>query len=282
MTIDLLPLEGALRKKIEAEEEAHARSDQGSNTLWDHLGRVAALAESIGRAEGIDPLSCRIAGLFHDAGKFKGGRLHKGEVPEEERSVDALKELVKSHPLPQELVEQVSESIRQLYREDPDPTSLTRVLFDADNLDKLGHLGVANYFVKMGLRGRGISKDMLYHFTVELTYARHAPDCLATPKGRAMAKKRAPETLRFLRDFLSAVRDDGLFDFQIEEVLFNDLQLDVVSPKKCDCGSSLNRHIWETPGIKCSEIHMEHSCSKCGVQNKIRFCRPRLMSQLSI
>ncbi len=57
---------------------------------------------------------------------------------------------------------------------------MAAVLFDADNLDKLGPLGVANYFVKIGLRGRGISTSSILRLTVELTYARHAPRCLAT------------------------------------------------------------------------------------------------------
>ena len=35
-------------------------------------------------------------------------------------------------------------------------------LFDADNLDKLGHLGVANFFVKCGLRGHGEVSTLLW------------------------------------------------------------------------------------------------------------------------
>jgi len=278
MQTDLTPLEDALRERMQSEERQYTRESRGSDSLWDHSVRVAILAERLGRDEGVDALACRIAGLFHDAGKFAGGRYHEADRPEEERSVDALNDLVELHPLPTEQVDQVADSIRQLYRDDPDPTPLTCVLFDADNLDKLGPLGIANYFVKTGLRGRGVSRSLLFRLTVELTYARHASRCLLTESGRALAEKRAPETIRFLHDFLDTVREDGLYDFQIETVVFDKLELDVVSPKACDCGAPLSRRIWEVPGIKCSEIHLEHACAQCDARNEIRFCRPRLIT----
>jgi uncharacterized protein len=270
-------VESALRNRVQREEAEHGRNDKPSDSLWDHLERVALIAERLGAAEGVDPAACRLAGLFHDAGKFGGGSYHKGDKPEEERSVAALREITRDKGLDPGLVDQVEESILQLYREDPDPTHLTMVLFDADNLDKLGPLGIANYFVKAGLRGGGISPSFLYRVTVELTYARHAPRCLATKTGRELASKRAPETVAFLRRFLDTLREDRLYDFRIDEVLFDNLSLDVVAPASCDCGEKLSRRIWEVPGIKCSEIHLEHACQSCGARHELRFCRPRLI-----
>ncbi len=273
----LAVVEASLRDRVQKEEAEHGRNDKPANSLWDHLERVALFAERLGVAEGVDSLACRLAGLFHDAGKFGGGSYHKGDKPEEERSVAALRELSKNKGLDPGLIDQVEESILQLYREDPDPTHLTMVLFDADNLDKLGSLGIANYFVKAGLRGGGISSSFLYRVTVELTYARHAPRCLATKTGRKLARKRAPESVAFLRRFLDSLREDGLYDFRIDEVVFDNLALDVVAPASCDCGNKLSRRIWEIPGIKCSEIHLEHACQSCGSRHEIRFCRPRLI-----
>ncbi len=273
----LAVVEASLRDRVQKEEAEHGRNDKPANSLWDHLERVALFAERLGVAEGVDSLACRLAGLFHDAGKFGGGSYHKGDKPEEERSVAALRELSKNKGLDPGLINQVEESILQLYREDPDPTHLTMVLFDADNLDKLGSLGIANYFVKAGLRGGGISSSFLYRVTVELTYARHAPRCLATKTGRELARKRAPESVAFLRRFLDSLREDGLYDFRIDEVVFDNLALDVVAPASCDCGNKLSRRIWEIPGIKCSEIHLEHACQSCGSRHEIRFCRPRLI-----
>ncbi|MCP4599939.1 MAG: HD domain-containing protein [Proteobacteria bacterium] len=277
MNIKLDNIEIDLRRRVQQEEDQHSRGDRGSDSLWDHLERVACLAERLGVSEGVDPLACKLGGLFHDAGKFASGSYHSGDKPEEERSVEVLTELAEKHKLDPELVDEVSEAIRELYRDDPEPSLLARVLFDADNLDKLGPLGVANYFVKAGLRGGGVSTYLLYRLTVELTYARHAPNCLATDLGREIACERAPETISFLRRFLDTLRLDGLYDFQVEEVLFDDLVLDVVAPSSCECGGKLKRRIWEIPGIKCSEIHLEHSCSECNEHQELRFCRPRLI-----
>jgi HD superfamily phosphodiesterase len=277
MTADLSQLEAALRERVRAEEDSHTRSDRGSNTLWDHLQRVAILAERLGREEGVDPLACRLAGLFHDAGKFASGRYHGDDLPEEQRSVEALRELARDSDLEAGLVELVAESILQLYRDDPEPNDLTRVLFDADNLDKLGPLGVANFFIKAGLRGRAISRELLYGFTVELTYARHATRCLATATGRKLAGDRAPATTRALLDVIEQLRADGLHDFAVEQVEHDGLVLDVVSPAACTCGGAIARRVWDVAGLKCSEIHLEHRCQTCGEQSEIRFCRPRLL-----
>jgi uncharacterized protein len=265
-----------LRDHVRSEERSYGQSDRGTDSLWDHLERVSRLAERLGRAEGVDPVACRLAGLFHDAGKFAGGRYHDDERPEEERSVECLRRIGSSCGLDTNLVDEVSEAILQLYRDDPEPTTLAQVLFDADNLDKLGLLGVANYFVKTGLRGRGVSPRALQRMTVELTYARHAPHSLLTETGRREARRRAPETIGFIKDLLDSLRADGLYDLHVEEVVFDGLTLDVVVARACACGGKLVRSLWEVPGIKCSEIHLKHTCEACGEFFELKFCRPRL------
>jgi uncharacterized protein len=266
----------ALREQVREDEASYGRGDREPDSLWDHLERVSRLAERLGHLEGVDPIACKLAGLFHDAGKFSEGRYHQDERPEEMSSVECLRKLGEKHGLDSRLVDDVAEAILQLYRDDPEPSPLAAVLFDADNLDKLGPLGVANYFAKVGLRGRGISKSSILRLTVELTYARHAPRCLATETGRRLAHPRAEATVRYIRDLIDTLREDGLYDFQVEEVDFNGLTLDVVAPIACECGGKLDRSIWEVPGLKCSEIHLKHTCLDCGKDKKLRFCKPRL------
>lgn len=269
-------LEAELRDHVRREEAAHGRGDRPPDTLWDHLTRVAAIAERLGRAEGLDPETCRLAGLFHDAGKFHGGDLHGDDVPEEQHSVAALREIGGRHDIPAQQVEEMADAILQLYRDDPEPTPLAEVLFDADNLDKLGPLGIANYFVKRGLRGRGISASLVYRCTVELTYARHAAACMMTEEGRRWAGERAPETERFLRSLLEQLEQIGSTRISIEELEFDGLQLVVAAPSACSCGGSLGREIWQVPGLKCSEIHLAHTCQACGERIEVKFCRPRM------
>ncbi|MBN2385285.1 HD domain-containing protein [bacterium] len=272
-------LDNDLRERIHREESQHTRSTQGSDSLYGHLERVAGLAREIGRAEGVDAEACYLAGLFHDAGKFSGGTYHGRDIPEEELSVQVLEELGVKHCIDRDMLTEVADAIRQLYRDDPDLTPLAQVLFDADNLDKLGPLGIANYFIKTGLRGRGLSNTILYKFTVELTYARHAPLSLNTKTGRALAQSYAPYTTRFIHDLLDFLRTHHLSDFKVDEVEFEGLVLDVVAPLNCSCGGRINRRIWNVPGMKCSEIHLEHSCSQCAQTHEIRFCRPRLAGE---
>lgn len=273
----LAEVESTVRDQMQAEEAAHGRKDKPPNSLWGHALRVALIAERLGLAEGVSSAACRLAGIFHDAGKFGGGCYHQGDTPEEERSVVVLREITENMGLDPLLLDQVEESILQLYRDAPDPTQLTKILFDADNLDKLGTLGVANYFIKAGLRGGGITPSVLYRTTVELTYARHAPRILATESGRELARKRAPDTISFYKNLLDSLREDGLYDFRIDEVYYDGLTIDVVSPVECDCGEKLSRRIWDIPGLKCFEIHLEHSCSSCGPRHELQFCRPRLI-----
>jgi len=265
------PWEEDLRERIRTDEAAYSSTD----SLWDHLLRVAKIAERLGREEGLDPALCRMAGLFHDAGKFTGGHYHEGDRPEEEDSVVLLKELAQSHKIPNREVELVAEAIIQLYRDDSTPSPLGKVLYDADNLDKLGRLGVANFFIKAGLRGRGVSPAQLYKLTVELTHVHHISDYLWTESGRALAKERAAQSKRFHIHLLDELREDGLYDFKIEEVEFEGVHLQVVSTGVCECSRKLDRRIWSEKGLKCKEIHLEHSCSLCGVISRLRFCRPR-------
>lgn len=270
-------IENALRAHVQREETAADLGEKRIDSLWDHLLRTAGIAEQLGRAEGIDPAACRLAALFHDAGKFHQGRRHGDSVPEEQHSVEVLESLAERHGVPEHLVAEISEAILQLYRGDPDPTPLAKVLFDADNLDKLGYLGAANFFVKRGLRGRGISPEFMVQFTVELTYARHAVGCMQTEAGQDWARRRAPQTRSFFTSLLDQLREDGLADFVITELDFDGMLIDAVVPASCSCGRALVPEIRQDQGIKCRKIHLVHACYDCDERYEARFCRPRLV-----
>ena len=271
-------IEDSLRDHVRREEGAADQGDRAADSLWDHLSRTAVIAERLGRVEGLDPATCRLAALFHDAGKFHQGQRHGDSRPEEERSVEVFVQSAQTHDIPERQVAEISEAILQLYRCDPEPTPLAKVLFDADNLEKLGFLGVANFFVKRGLRGRGISPEFMAQFTVELTYARHAVGCMQTDTGRSWAGRRAPQTQQFFRSLLDQLREDGLADLVIKELDFEGFPIDAVVPSGCRCGKALVPEIWQDEGIKCQKIHLVHACRDCGERYEVRFCRPRLAS----
>ena len=270
----LTPIRNELAQHIRKEESSYGSAISAPDTLMGHLERVASQAVRLASKEGVDLLCAEIAGLFHDAGKFHGGKYHEGDKPEEEYSIDVLRKLGGKNGLDSAIIEEVSDAILQLYRDDPKPTPLSMVLFDADNLDKMGLLGIANYFIKSGLRGQGITTEMIIDLTVELTYARYASRRLFTKTGRAIAKRRSSETIRFIHDFLKSLKEDGLFDARIEHTSISDLKLEVVTPSSCQCGESMEINNWIEKGIKCTEIHLEIACTTCDNRYKIKFCRP--------
>jgi uncharacterized protein len=273
----LTPIRNELGQYIRKEEASCGRNYNAPNTLMGHLERVASHAVRLALKEGVDPLCAEIAGLFHDAGKFYDGQYHEGDKPEEEYSVEVLREMGGKNGLDPAIIKEVSNAIRQIYRDDPEPTPLSKVLFDADNLDKIGLLGIANYFIKSGLRGQGITADMITQLTVELTYARYASRRFFTKTGRAIAERRSSDTIRFIHDFLEALKEDGMFDAHVEHARISDLELDVVTPSSCHCGASLAKKAWIEQGIKCTEIHLEIACTACDNRYKIQFCRPMLV-----
>lgn len=273
----LAPIRRELGRLIRQEEAAFGRTRRPPDTLMGHLERVAAHAVRLARAEGVDPHLAELAALFHDAGKFHGGRYHEDDQPEEEHSVAVLRDLGGRHGLDAAALDAVAAAIRQLYRDDPDSTPLSMLLFDADNLDKLGLPGMALYFIKSGLRGQSLSRDMIIRLTVELTYARYAARGLYTRAARAIAAKRSAETIRFIHDLLDALREDGLFDARIDTVRVGDLDLEVIRPAACPCGGAVALTSWIEQGKKCTEIHLAMTCAGCADRHEIRFCRPRLI-----
>lgn len=275
---ELARLHHDLGQYIRQEEAAYVSRHNAPDTLMGHLERVATHAVQLSLKEGVDPLQAELAGLFHDAGKFHGGKYHDDDIPEEEYSIDVLREFSGRAGLDPAVVEPVATAIRQLYRDDPDSRPLSKVLFDADNLDKLGLTGIALYFIKSGLRGHGFSADMIVRLTVELTYARYAVQCLYTQSARKIAEQRASDTIGFIHALLKTMREDGLFDARIETIRVCDLDLDVISPSSCSCGEAMALKSWIEKGTKCTEIHLEYLCKKCSNGHKIRFCRPRLIS----
>ncbi len=273
--IQLKTVHEKLSLRIREEEASYHNAMNAPDTLMGHLDRTAAYAVRLASKENVEALKAELAGLFHDAGKFHGGKYHEGDKPEEEYSVDVLRELTADSGLSADVMEDASDAIRRLYRDDSKQTPLSMVLFDADNLDKIGFLGIANYFIKSGLRGRSISPDMIADLTIELTYARYASRRFYTKTGRAIAERRSADTIRFIHGFLDLLREDGLFEAHIERAQVSDVELDVVKPAACPCGAAMEiSRTWIEQGVKCTEIHLEMACGACGHRHKIKFCRP--------
>jgi len=100
---------------VRKEESLYGSMVYVPDTLIGHLERVASYAVRLASEEGVDPVCAELAGLFHDAGKFHDGQYHKGDTPEEEHSVEILREIGGNKGIEPEIIEEVSHAIRQLY-----------------------------------------------------------------------------------------------------------------------------------------------------------------------
>jgi uncharacterized protein len=184
-----------------------ARSYYGNNDAvhdFDHVLRVLALAERIGRAEDADMEIVRAAVLLHDVGRARAdaeGLDHAAFGAAQAREILAGQEPAR--------VEAVAHAVAaHRYRADPEPETLeAQVLFDADKLDAIGAVGIARAFAYGGAHGQRLwapieSVDVarwkregddpdahtpIHEFVVKLSKLK---DRLFTPTGRAIAEER--------------------------------------------------------------------------------------------
>jgi uncharacterized protein len=169
---------------------------------FDHVLRVAAMAERIARAEGADVEIVRAAALLHDV-----GREDRSVRDHAEAAAGRARAILEAHP--QARVEAVAQAILQhRFRSGPPPDTLeARCLFDADKLDSIGAIGVARAFAYSGVIGQrlwgevapdyadrfargeaGAGEHTPHHeYVVKLSRLR---DRMTTAAGRAIADER--------------------------------------------------------------------------------------------
>jgi uncharacterized protein len=122
---------------------------------FDHIQRVARMAERLAKAEGADLEIVHAAALLHDS---KGSDPNSGErLSHHEASALFAAIILREENWPKDRIEAVQHCIRgHRYRggeENAPRTIEAKVLFDADKLDVLGAIGVARtigYAVQAG------------------------------------------------------------------------------------------------------------------------------------
>ena len=274
----LTALQRALRERLAGEEAQLPRPD-GEPTLFAHSLRVARLAHRLALATpGAAVEEAYLAGLLHDAGKLARLRDPCSGLAEEVRSAEVARELLGAAGLGGELEDRVADAIHELYLEEVEPSLTTRLVDDADNLDKLGLPGVGVFFVKQGLRGIGLGPRLLAQVGVELTYARYAARAVWTEAGRQLAAVRARASERFFRAFVRAVRADGLHRVRVRTIPCAGIELTMVVQESCDCGGRLRCSVETSSGTKCTLLRVRQTCVRCGWELVTEFCRPRLRS----
>jgi uncharacterized protein len=114
---------------------------------FDHVLRVLALAERIGRAEGADLEIVRAAALLHDVARADEEASRSCHA---QAGAQRAREILQGHP--PEKVEAVAQAIAtHRFREKSIPQTLeAQVLYDADKLDAIGAIGVARAYAISG------------------------------------------------------------------------------------------------------------------------------------
>jgi HD superfamily phosphodiesterase/predicted RNA-binding Zn-ribbon protein involved in translation (DUF1610 family) len=273
-----------LHKIIQESENKHDGSDSSESFLWEHTLHATSIAYQLAEAEGVDPLIPVIAALFHDSGKFAGGKYHDNETIEEEESAEIARRLLNKYGMKSVEIGRVLAGLKALYNEKARKNDVAAILHDADFLSKFGALGVAAFFTKSVLRRRTLRSTVLGYLSKELTYASCLPLNMHTAAGRKLAARKSTDSLRFFRALLVELRDARIADLKIRQIQIHSPESDnqafkvqlVISPSCPKCGNAWDFGWTIEKGVKCRKLSIDWACTHCGERLETSFCLPEI------
>ncbi len=259
-------------------DESHYQRDHGTteySSLWSHSVRVALIAHHLALKEGQDATAAVLAALFHDVGKFSGGVYHRDNEAEEERAVVEAKALLTGSAY-ESLLPLLNQAVLSLYRDNIEPTGIGAILYDADRLDKLGYIGIAQFFSKNALRGNFLDSKLMKKGSIELTYAYHAPSTLKTATARQLATVRSARVRNYFFGLLEEWKEMSLGTFSIQDHDVEGIKLVLVIPDSCRCEARLNIYTDIRESVKCRSAVVKYGCPACKEESEFSFCLPVL------
>jgi uncharacterized protein len=274
-----------IRRTIEdAEKKFSGKKEGKGGFLWEHSVLVAAQSFRLATAEKENTDLAALTALFHDSGKFAGGRYHADDKPEEEEAARLARELLEQAGLKMADVGQVVRALRSLYNSGARRNRLADIVHDADFLSKFGYLGVANFFVKATLRGRNLESAVMDYLGKELTYAAVLPANMRTAAARRLAAKKSADTLRFYRAMLDELKDAHGMEFRIQTAdvrrpagRSKRVRVSLALPASCGaCGGKWETDFRTEKGLKCEKLEASIRCGACGDKRTVSFCLPEL------
>ena len=273
---------------IEAEARYNQQTNQAaSKFLLEHTRRTTAIAHKISRMEGVDSFLPVLVALYHDAGKFHEGSYHNDDIPEEEHAAALAGTMLAEFGVERCDIQAVREALRAMYNGELVCVGPSCIVQDADQLDKLGALGVGAFFTKATLRGRGLIEALVQTASRELTYALAAPRSMLTETGRKLAGEQAARTVAFFEDLLGDLESWGIASFERRAIVLEGdfrtrnggsvqrMEVTIVMPRACpDCEASLDLAHQRGPGVKCEMLTARVACEDCGYARETSFCLP--------
>jgi putative nucleotidyltransferase with HDIG domain len=275
---------------VDAEAGYNARSGQApSEFLLEHTRRTAAIAHKLSAMEGVDSFLPTLVALFHDAGKFHEGAYHQDRLPEEEHAALLAEQMLTQFGLERGAIETVLQSLRALYDERLPCIGPSRIVQDADRLEKLGPLGVGAFFTKATLRGRELVDALVHTLSRELTYARAAPRSMFTASGKQLALEQAPRTIAFFDNLLEQMEDWGIASFECRTIVLDEdfrsrdgavvhgMEVNIAMLRVCpDCDQPLALTHKREKGVKCERFTARFECTHCSYTSETSLCLPLL------
>jgi putative nucleotidyltransferase with HDIG domain len=274
-----------VRKIIQDSENALEGHDGSTESfLWEHTMHVASIAYRLAHEEGLDPSVPVVAALFHDIGKFTGGRYHRDEIIEEEESARIAERILPEFGMKKVEIRKVLSGLRALYNESIRKNRVASILHDADFLSKFGALGVASFFTKSTLRRRPLRASVFGYLSKELTYAACLPLNMHTASGRKLAARKATDSLKFFRSLLTELREAHIADLRIRKIRIPHpnyrnrlLEIRYVLPPECpECGGDWNMTWGTEKDVKCTKLNIEWNCRRCAERFETSFCLPEI------
>lgn len=273
---------------VESEARYNRKTQQApSQFLLEHTQHTAAIAHQLATREGVDPFLAVLVALFHDAGKFHEGEYHKDDVPEEEHAALLAAAMLAEYGVERADIAAVLEALRALYGDGLQCAPASRIVQDADRLDKLGALGVGAFFTKATLRGRGLVDALVQTLSRELTYALAAPRSMWTEAGRRLAHDQSAKTIAFFDDLLGDLERCGIAAFERRLLVVEgdfrtrdgdpvaQMQVTLVTPRACpDCEAPVALEHRRERGVKCETLRARCACLACEYSREISFCLP--------
>ena len=273
-----------IRRTIEeAEKTFSKKKDSKPGFLWEHTVLVASQSFRLAKAEQENPDLAALVALYHDSGKFVGGRYHADDKPEEEAAARLARATLEEAGLKMADIGHVVRALRSLYQAGASRNRLADIVHDADFLSKFGYLGVANFFVKSTLRGRNLESAAMDYLSKELTYAAVLPANMRTAAARRLAVKKSADTLKFYKSYLTELKEAQGIDFRIRAVDVptsrrgRRAKVTLVLPVMCSaCGGKWDTQLRTEKGLKCEKLEASLRCPGCDERRSISFCLPEM------
>lgn len=207
---------------IEAARQWYNKSDPVHG--FDHVLRVLAMAEELGRELNADLEIIRAASLLHDASGADPG-MGAGRTTHEQDSASFAREVLQGLGWQENRIDRVLHCIRtHRYRGKEHPETLeARILFDADKLDVVGAFGVARtigyavqaeqpifsepseQFIERGEKDANEPHSSYHEYLFKL---RNVKDRLYTDPAKSRAEKRFPLMKKFFEQLALEARGE--------------------------------------------------------------------------